>query len=146
MVSFMLAYVVLDRIKTHGKISSSHSCCFCSHCLDTVQQCSFILVPCTTWIGCFQVVGYRGGLSHHPGVFLLLLDLGELPAGQLRDLTENLSNALALSLNRHATELVLHLGNDTLCPPTDLVVDQLHVLLALLERLEMTLQLLVFGL
>ena len=79
-------------------------------------------------------------------LLLLLLDLGELPAGQLRDLTENLSNALALSLNRHATELVLHLGNDTLCPPTDLVVDQLHVLLALLQTLEITLQLLVFGL
>ena len=79
-------------------------------------------------------------------LLLLLLDLSELPAGQLRDFTENLSNALALSLNRHTTELVLHLGNDTLCPPTDLVVNQLHVLLALLQTLEITLQLLVFGL
>ena len=79
-------------------------------------------------------------------LLLLLIDLSELPAGQLCDLTENLSNVFALRLNRHATELVLHLGNDTLCPPTDLIVDQLHVLLALLQTFEVTLQLLIFGL
>ena len=79
-------------------------------------------------------------------LLLLLLDLRQLAPSQLRDLTEHLRNALALSLNRHAAQLILHLRNDPLRPPADLVIDQLHVLFALLQTLELSLQLLGLGL
>jgi len=79
-------------------------------------------------------------------LLLPLLDLSQLPTSQLRDLTEDLCDAFAFRLNSHATKLVLHLFDDSVRPASDLVVDQLHVLLALLETLKVDLEMLAFSL
>ena len=79
-------------------------------------------------------------------MLLALLDLGQLATGQTCDFTEHLGDAAPLCRDLQASKLLLHFGSDALCPPSDLIIDQLHVLLALCEALHFTLQLLAFVL
>ena len=77
---------------------------------------------------------------------LLLFDRHELRLGQVGDLAEHIDNASVLGLDFHALKLLLHFPCHSLDPTTNLIVDQLHVLLAVVQRLKFSLQVLFFCL
>lgn len=77
---------------------------------------------------------------------LLLLDLGDLRLGQVCDVAQYVHNASVLRLDLQALQLVLQLDSHAFRPPTDLVIDQLHILLALVQALKLDRQILFFSL
>ena len=81
------------------------------------------------------------------GIFLirllLLLDLRQGLLGKASDLTQHLYHAAILCVDAHAVELVLHLRADSLQPAAYLVVDELHVFPAVVERLKLCCQVLL---
>ena len=58
----------------------------------------------------------------------LLLDCAELGLSESSNLSKDLGNRPILGLDGHSSKLVLHLGNDSLGPAANLVIDQCHVL------------------
>ena len=74
-------------------------------------------------------------------VLLALFDEGELWFSQSGDLTKDINDRSVLSLDIKALKLFLHLGNNTLRPASYLIIDYLHVFLAIKYTLQRGLQL-----
>ena len=79
-------------------------------------------------------------------MLLALFDVNELSFSQSGDLTKDINNRAVLSLNIKALKLLLHLGNDTLRPASYLIIDQLHVFLAIKQTLQRGMQLSLLAL
>ena len=77
---------------------------------------------------------------------LLLLDGLQLSLDEGGDLAHDVDQAAVLHRDRHSLQLLLHLRAHALRPSAHLVVDQLDVLFAILDALELSLQLLLFSL
>jgi len=73
-------------------------------------------------------------------LFTSLLNSAQLRSRQSSDLTENDRERSIFSLDCHATQLLMHLGNDSLGPSPDLIVDKLYVILSLVKALQFLLQ------
>lgn len=76
-----------------------------------------------------------------PLLLLLLPYLAQLGARKLQNFPEHIHQASILCLDRQPAQLLLHLCRDALGPPAHLIVDQLHVLLALVLLRQLLLQL-----
>ena len=76
-----------------------------------------------------------------PLLLLLLPYLAQLGARKLLNFPEHIHQASILCLDRQPAQLLLHLCRDALGPPAHLIVDQLHVLLALVLLRQLLLQL-----
>ena len=66
-------------------------------------------------------------------LLLLLFDRGQLVLRQTCDFSEHVNDGSILCLNGHALQLLLHLDSDSIDPATDLVIDKLHVLFAIVQ-------------
>ena len=79
-------------------------------------------------------------------LLLLLLDLSKLTLSQSLDFPEHLDEGFAISLKYMTLQLFFHLLSYTLCPTSDLVSDQTHVLFTSLQAFKLCSELNLFFL